>query len=693
MNTDNVLAIRQRVWDVGFRPVPIVSHDTNGPSPGKRPLGKDWITDARRDPPFCVTSPPVAHAMNTGLLAEGLRPIDVDVDDPALVARIHALATEMLGEAPWRTRSNSPRILILYRAWEGEPGKRSIAGEHGKVEILGRGQQFVAYGTHASGATLEWPEGGPGDFSDTQLPMAREDEIDAFLAAVAPVIGAAPEAVRPMAGSGEAGAYTSALGQRTTTLSAAAALAQISNQGAPADWERWNRVGMALWAATGGSEGGREIWHAWSAQHAAYNSAETNARWDHYFDSPPTQIGAGTLFHLAGEAAPGWKPPHHLGAPPVEDVEEGADDLYLDMESLGEIKPIKWVVKDIVEADALALIYGGPGSCKSFLAIDLGSCVASGMPWRGTHPVRQGKVIYIAGEGHNGLHRRFTAWKMHHQVIALAAGSMWKSASAMQTLDPKSVQAHSDRIAKICGNDPPVLVIIDTLARNYGPGDENSTKDMTAFVTAVDLWFRQRFGCAVLVIHHSGHNMDRARGSSSLKAAVDAEYEVVKSEEGLVTFTTTKMKDAEPAPPKSFELLSVDLGAVDDDGVPITSAVLVDASQQAQQQDVLHTVLATDSKGHGITVRWALSRLHSQWMSERELADAADCSKQKAAKILDELHKRGYIQPAERKGYVTLPGCVTPEGIQVLRQDAAWSILETKRAKDKSSAEGQENEG
>jgi len=690
VNTDNVLAIRQRVWDTGFRPVPIVSHDTNGPSPGKRPLGKDWIGDARRDPPFCVTAPPVVHALNTGILADGLRAVDIDVDDPALVERIQAEAERILGEAPRRTRANSPRILMLYRAISGEPGKRSIAGDHGKVEILGRGQQFVAFGTHASGAALEWPEGGPGDFSDTQLPPVTEVEIDEFLAAVAPIIGAA-EDVRTTSGQGDAGGYTSSMGQRTSILSAADAMAQIRNEG-PRDWERWNRVGMALWAATGGTEGGREVWHAWSGQNPSYNPDETNARWDHYFNSPPTQIGAGTLFHLAAEAAPGWKPPHHLGEAPVEEVEQGADDLYLDMEALGEIKPIKWVIKDIVEADALALIYGGPGSGKSFLAIDLGSSVATGMPWRGIHPVRQGKVIYIAGEGHNGLHRRFAAWKMHNNVIAMAQGTMWKSAGAMQTLDPKSVQAHSDRIAAICGNDPPILVIIDTLARNYGPGDENSTKDMTAFVTAVDHWFRQRFGCAVLVIHHSGHNQERARGSSSLKAAVDAEYEVVKSAEGLVTFSTTKMKDAEPAPPKAFELLSVDLGVVDDDGEPITSAVLVDASQQAQQQDVLHTVLATDNKGHGITIRWALSHLHSQWMSERELAEAADCSKQKAGKILDELHKRGFIQPAERKGYVTLPGCVTAEGIQVLQQDLAWSILQAKKAKEKSSMEEQENE-
>ena len=72
----------------------------------------------------------------------------------------------------------------------------------------------------------------------------------------------------------------------------------IPNDG-PSDWEAWNRIGMALWAATGGAEAGRELWHAWSSRHPAYNETETNARWDHYATSPPTGIGAGTMFHEA----------------------------------------------------------------------------------------------------------------------------------------------------------------------------------------------------------------------------------------------------------------------------------------------------------------------------------------------------------------------------------------------------------
>jgi hypothetical protein len=85
-------------------------------------------------------------------------------------------------------------------------------------------------------------------------------------------------------------------------LRVAWALAQIPNNG-PADWEAWNRVGMALWRATGGSAGGLALFDSWSQQHPAYDPTEVRNRWDHYPSSPPSQIGAGTLFYMAKEAS------------------------------------------------------------------------------------------------------------------------------------------------------------------------------------------------------------------------------------------------------------------------------------------------------------------------------------------------------------------------------------------------------
>src|SRR5690606_11723274 len=63
-----------------------------------------------------------------------------------------------------------------------------------------------------------------------------------------------------------------------------------------------------------------------------------------------------------------------------------------------EVKEIDWLVDGYFEADSLDLIFGEPGCGKSFISIDLGCSIATGTPWHG-HEVKQGMVIYIAGEG------------------------------------------------------------------------------------------------------------------------------------------------------------------------------------------------------------------------------------------------------------------------------------------------------
>jgi hypothetical protein len=86
----------------------------------------------------------------------------------------------------------------------------------------------------------------------------------------------------------------------------AAALAVIPN-GAEVGWDDWNRVGMATFSATGGTADGFRAFDAWSAKWPHYDAAYTRNRWETYRRSPPNRIGAGTVFHLADEASPGWR--------------------------------------------------------------------------------------------------------------------------------------------------------------------------------------------------------------------------------------------------------------------------------------------------------------------------------------------------------------------------------------------------
>jgi hypothetical protein len=86
-----------------------------------------------------------------------------------------------------------------------------------------------------------------------------------------------------------------------------AALAVVPND-EKTKWGGWNRIGMALWRSTGGSDEGFELFDRWSAKDAEqYNEEDTRKRWQAYFGSPPNRIGAGTIFYLANQASPDWR--------------------------------------------------------------------------------------------------------------------------------------------------------------------------------------------------------------------------------------------------------------------------------------------------------------------------------------------------------------------------------------------------
>jgi hypothetical protein len=71
-------------------------------------------------------------------------------------------------------------------------------------------------------------------------------------------------------------------------------------------WNDWNVIGMATWAATAGSEIGREAFAIWSAKSSKNDPVATENRCQHYKTSPPTKIGFGSLVYLARKHSPGW---------------------------------------------------------------------------------------------------------------------------------------------------------------------------------------------------------------------------------------------------------------------------------------------------------------------------------------------------------------------------------------------------
>ena len=81
--------------------------------------------------------------------------------------------------------------------------------------------------------------------------------------------------------------------------------------------------------------------------------------------------------------------------------------------------------------------------------------------------------------------------------------------------------------------------------------------------------------------HTSKANPEIARGNGSLRAAADWEYSCIVRGPGLLEVACTKSKDFDPPPAATYRIHGIDIGHLDEDGQPVTSAVLVPAMTMA----------------------------------------------------------------------------------------------------------------
>lgn len=253
-------------------------------------------------------------------------------------------------------------------------------------------------------------------------------------------------------------------------------------------------------------------------------------------------------------------------------------------------KNVSWLVKHVVPAESIGITFGGSGTFKSFIALDLAMHVAHGLPWLGKK-TRKGTVLIIAAEGGAGLWRRIVAWHRQHRL-------QWTSIAVHVVPVAIDLCTDATRVAEMAAKlgIKPDLVVIDTMSQTFS-GEENSAAEVSKYLREIGLWFRNAWQAAVMVVHHTGHKeTERARGSSAIRANVDFMFSVFRDEkEMLATFEFVKQKDGELLDPHTFQLRVIDL-ATDEDGDPITSLV---ASAMSSTGDVLDAMQHEAQRGRG----------------------------------------------------------------------------------------------
>jgi len=270
---------------------------------------------------------------------------------------------------------------------------------------------------------------------------------------------------------------------------------------------------------------------------------------DARLEAAGSRVGLGSG-ETAATMASAWvtaEPRHPTSTPDptaprtVTPVAERKTFRVLGLDELERLPPPQWLLPERLP-EGQTWVYGPPGSGKTFLALDWSATVAaSGL-----------NVLYFVGEGVQGFARRVLAWK---EARGANLSTFRAIPQAPHLLERESVEMLASTVEQYS----PSLIVVDTFARAAVGGDENSARDVGLAIDALDYIYREH-GASSMVLHHSNKAGAGERGSSAIRGAADATWEVLPGIDGdlLLGFEVhcRKMKDAEPPSKMMFRLNS-----------------------------------------------------------------------------------------------------------------------------------------
>ena len=534
---DDIVLLRSRLLQNGYMPIPVQTAKPGYIKTGKHPLQVGWPERARiRKLEECRiwTEEIEPDQMNTGIMCDGLRAIDIDIDDQNTRDDVVKLMEKILGATDFiRCRKKTPRILALYRAAVGEPGKRQVgSSEAGKlVEVLGRGQFFVAFGDHHSGAAIEWLEISPADTEIEKVPPVSEEKIEEFLIKVGETLGC------PFKKKTES-AYDPVLFKTYDKMGAShhdiiACLDVIGNDFD--SYDDWIKIGAAIYNS-GGDFG---LFDLWSSLHRSYRGRNTQTQWTK-FSGMPT-IGFGTLVWMAKQVDPEFMTPsfrEKIFADPsviVDDrrgqpaegnaaTKRNKFSLSKCVSNYGEVPPAQWQVQNLITRKSTAMLYAPSNTGKSYILIDLACSTAFDTGSFAGNKIfsEGGKVLYIAAEDPDGIRRRIYDWgKCHNVDVNPEEQKLLVFPSPINVLDVGANGEIHELIDELKGKKFE-FIIFDTLSQCsidiQNPNDDGEARRICAAFNMI----RDQLNTTIIFAHHTGKDVSKgAAGSKGYVNNVD----------------------------------------------------------------------------------------------------------------------------------------------------------------------------
>jgi hypothetical protein len=234
--------------------------------------------------------------------------VDIDSIDEGLVAEfiddIDAYPVTRIGKAP--------KKLLLYQTDVPYPKMSSkkfedSEGNVHQLEILGTGQQFVAYGVHPdTGRKYDWKWSDPLKESTHELPMLIEASIRELLSRFEQLAldrGYTPKgsSSKGVTSSGDSALDALMNYEPSAGLSLEECRDVLTTLDCE-DYDLWIKVGMALHHEFSGGAEGFELWDVWSSEGVTYKGAnDLTFRWKGFGQVGRSPITMRSIVHEAKE--------------------------------------------------------------------------------------------------------------------------------------------------------------------------------------------------------------------------------------------------------------------------------------------------------------------------------------------------------------------------------------------------------
>lgn len=268
----------------------------------KSPVEKAW-EDIRADTRLVEkwAANGYAHG-NIGVLTKRNPGVDLDILDLEVIKEMQRIVERIVGSPlPLPVRiGQAPKRMLLFCTAEpfpkvASPFFMSPDGKKHRVEVLGDGQQFVAFGMHPdTGKEFQWvTESSPLNTPVDELPSLSHDQarriVDEFIKLAEKrgwkrVALAFKGSFNEIDDSDDQGILDMRPKLRVTAEEVREALKLLEGFD---DYETWVRVGMGLHHQFDGSDEGLNIWLEWSAQWSLFKKKKgekaARYRWNESF--------------------------------------------------------------------------------------------------------------------------------------------------------------------------------------------------------------------------------------------------------------------------------------------------------------------------------------------------------------------------------------------------------------------------